>query len=355
MFNVRRNLPIVGKFFKRKLDRSLDRVRQKGHERLTVMIIPHGQEEVFSLQLNWSMIFFLVGSLMMALILSVYGAYWQIVKKREVDNLKLRYGINLHNAVKVESGAEERIELQNELFDRLRIIATLVGIPEKAVATLPESDQAEEMARRSLESEVIERLDFGPGSDYLPPVYSLETNFNLMKDQQPLLVTTHESVKYGYGIFTGMPLGRPVAMNGNIFDTSLFGRRINPIQGTGIEIHEGIDMSAPYGTPVYATAAGTVYSTVYSGTGYGNVIIIQHDYGYYSLFAHLSGIYVRKGQWVTRRQKIGAVGRSGRATGSHLHYEVRLGNVQKINPLPFVCGTDLVSKSCVEYNRKDSL
>ncbi len=98
--------------------------------------------------------------------------------------------------------------------------------------------------------------------------------------------------------------------------------------------HEGIDVSAPMGTPIEAPAAGRVVSSGWE-TGYGNVVVIDHGYGIVTKFAHTSKILVRRGQHVERGQRIALVGNSGLATGPHLHYEVHV-NGRPVDPLHYV-------------------
>ncbi len=112
--------------------------------------------------------------------------------------------------------------------------------------------------------------------------------------------------------------------------TSGFGRRYHPITKR-LKAHTGIDITAPKGTPVYATADGIV-SRENPGGGYGLVIVINHGYSYKTLYAHLSKKAVKPGQKVKRGQLIGYVGSTGMSTGSHLHYEV-IKNGQRVNPV----------------------
>lgn len=116
-----------------------------------------------------------------------------------------------------------------------------------------------------------------------------------------------------------------------------FGGRRNPFGGSSYEYHEGQDIDAAFGTPVIASANGTV---VFAGwqNGYGQVVYIDHGSGLSTRYGHLSRIDVFAGQSVTRGDALGLVGSSGRSTGPHLHYEVRLNN-EPVNPveyLPFV-------------------
>ena len=108
-----------------------------------------------------------------------------------------------------------------------------------------------------------------------------------------------------------------------------FGSRQDPINGEGA-FHSGIDIEAPYGSPVRATADGEVTGTT-MGAGYGRQIVLSHGHDVVTLYGHLSAMAVVPGQHVSRGQVIGYVGQSGRATGPHLHYEVRVHNVP-VNP-----------------------
>ncbi len=109
--------------------------------------------------------------------------------------------------------------------------------------------------------------------------------------------------------------------------TSPFGRRWG-------RMHAGVDLAAPVGTPIYATADGLVVSAGRE-SGYGNVVRIQHEFGFETVYAHQSKITVKVGQQVSRGVQIGAMGSTGRSTGSHLHYEVRV-NGQPVNPMTYL-------------------
>lgn len=114
--------------------------------------------------------------------------------------------------------------------------------------------------------------------------------------------------------------------------TSSFGERIDPLAedpGEG-EFHRGIDIATPSGTAIHATGDGVVVSAGW-GTGYGREVVLNHGHGITTLYAHMSSIAVIPGQTVTRGQVIGYVGLSGRSTGPHLHYEVRIHDTP-VNP-----------------------
>ncbi|MGK2912377.1 MAG: M23 family metallopeptidase [Sphingobium sp.] len=139
-----------------------------------------------------------------------------------------------------------------------------------------------------------------------------------------------------------IPSGRPVE---KLSLTSNYGVRSDPFNGSA-RMHKGIDIPGPIGTPVYATADGVVSRAGWA-SGYGNLVEISHGNGMETRYGHMSKLIVAPNTHVRRGQLIGLMGSTGRSTGSHLHYEVRVaGNA--INPLPFVAGADYL----VSVNRK---
>lgn len=131
--------------------------------------------------------------------------------------------------------------------------------------------------------------------------------------------------------FEKVPFAQPVSAH--VRRTSGFGYRRDPIRG-GTRLHAGMDWAGAYGTTIKATADGVVTHAGWQ-SGYGRVVIIEHAFGLETRFAHLSKITVRKGQRVSRGERIGAMGNSGRSTGTHLHYEVRL-NGNPVDPMKYI-------------------
>ncbi|MDE6154450.1 MAG: M23 family metallopeptidase, partial [Muribaculaceae bacterium] len=130
-----------------------------------------------------------------------------------------------------------------------------------------------------------------------------------------------------------VPSIQPVADKDLRHMASGYGRRVDPVYGT-VRFHEGMDFSAPIGTPVYATGDGVIKTAGRSMSGYGNMIDIDHGFNYLTRYAHLSEVLVAPGQQVKRGDLIGKVGNTGKSTGSHLHYEVRLKGVAQ-NPVNY--------------------
>ncbi|MEM6965969.1 MAG: M23 family metallopeptidase, partial [Bacteroidota bacterium] len=119
----------------------------------------------------------------------------------------------------------------------------------------------------------------------------------------------------------------------SIRSLSGFGLRFHPVFKR-MKMHTGIDFTCPTGTPIQATGDGVVYRVTKSFTGYGHHVVIDHGFGYKTLYGHMSSINVRKGQKVTRGQKIGEVGSTGTSTAPHLHYEV-IEKGRKVNPIHY--------------------
>ena len=113
-----------------------------------------------------------------------------------------------------------------------------------------------------------------------------------------------------------------------------YGMRIHPVHKVK-KMHQGIDFTAPRGTSIQATGNGRVIKAVKSRTGYGHHIIIDHGYGYKTLYGHLSEVLVKKGEIVAKGQKIGTVGSSGLSTAPHCHYEVRINN-NPVDPINYI-------------------
>jgi len=128
-----------------------------------------------------------------------------------------------------------------------------------------------------------------------------------------------------------IPYGYPIPGHTRI--SSYFGYRRNPF-GWGFEFHYGVDFPASYGAPVRATGAGTVVEAGWKGP-LGLAVVVDHGYGYRTLYGHLSSISVRLGQRLARGEQVGLVGSTGRSTGPHLHYSV-FRNGSEVNPARYL-------------------
>lgn len=131
-----------------------------------------------------------------------------------------------------------------------------------------------------------------------------------------------------------------------LLQCSGFGYRIHPIFKTS-KMHWGIDFNAPMNTPIQATGKGKVIVAGNRKDGYGNCVIIDHGFGFQTLYAHMSKISVTTGQEVIRGQQIGRIGSTGQSTGAHLHYEVKKDGV-KVDPIQY-CTDGLTPEEYQEF------
>lgn len=156
------------------------------------------------------------------------------------------------------------------------------------------------------------------------------TTLNILKDLLGVLETRLDSVRTGVERQQALAAATPSIWPVVGWLSSAFGSRTDPLNG-GSDFHPGLDISADYGTPVKATAEGTVDTAGWAGD-YGNMILVRHGYGMSTRYGHLSRLAVAAGDTVHRGQIIGYVGATGRTTGPHLHYEILM-NGARINPL----------------------
>jgi murein DD-endopeptidase MepM/ murein hydrolase activator NlpD len=170
-------------------------------------------------------------------------------------------------------------------------------------------------------------------SAFSPAIVGPEDTFGILRDLLGRLEDRLQLVRTDVEKRSALAAATPSIWPTHGWLSAAFGHRDDPFGG-GEEFHTGIDLSTDKGQPVVATAAGTIESASYNGA-YGNMVVIDHGFGLKTRYAHLSGFAVQPGDTVERSAVIGYVGSTGRATGTHLHYEV-LVNGQLVNPIQFL-------------------
>lgn len=144
---------------------------------------------------------------------------------------------------------------------------------------------------------------------------------------------------FGAGASVSVPSLQPVE---GMSLSSDFGTRSDPFTGRRKQ-HAGIDIPKPAGTPIYATADGFAARAQWV-SGYGNMVQLEHGGGFQTRYGHMSSIAIAPGQRVRKGQVIGYVGSTGRSTGNHLHYEVRIGGAP-VNPMPYMTDVNVARVS----------
>lgn len=154
-----------------------------------------------------------------------------------------------------------------------------------------------------------------------------------MEDHKALLNIAYHNAREREEFLEHVPAIQPIYNKDLKRTASGWGYRIHPIYNVK-KFHYGMDFSAATGTPVYSTGKGIIEFAGYTKKGYGNVVIVDHGYGYKTLYAHLSKILVKKKDPVERGTTIALVGNTGLSTGPHLHYEV-FRNGKRVNPVNY--------------------
>ena len=247
------------------------------------------------------------------------GSPTEKLVKAENENLKYRYQ-DLNK--KVKEIQQQMAELEKRDNNVYRSIFEAQPIPDSARAQALEKQKE------------IAKVEGMRGNALVQSIHaSLSTLANRIAiqkksyDELAVLVNNKEE------LLGATPAIQPVSNQDLNRIASGFGYRIDPIYKTP-KMHAGMDFSAPQGTPIYATAHGSIKSTGYSDIGYGNHVIINHGYGYETLYGHMIRIKVRRGQKVKRGEILGYVGSTGKSTGPHCHYEVHK-NGNKLDPVYF--------------------
>lgn len=189
---------------------------------------------------------------------------------------------------------------------------------EKEIAQLKEIQLVQGMGQIELENSI-----YGTLNKIARRMYAQEKSYvqidQFIKNKEELLACT--------------PAIQPLSNKDLKRIASGFGHRIDPVYKT-VKFHAGLDFTAPQGTPIYASANGVVRTAAHLGTGYGNHVVINHGYGYETLYGHMFKVKAKVGQRVKRGEVIGYVGSTGKSTGPHCHYEVHK-NGRPLDPVYF--------------------
>ena len=258
----------------------------------------------------------------LAIVLAIFfffGSPREKMQAREIEYLKLQYEILDDRLESMEFIAEELQERDNDVY---RVIFEADPIPtsvRKSGFTMKERyEDLMGYKNSNMVAYVAMKLDTIASQLYYQSV-SYDKVFEMARKKSEML--------------SCIPAIIPIKESDIKQISSYFGYRTDPIYKV-TKYHSGMDFAASPGTEIYASGDGEVVKVESNYWGYGNVITIDHGYGYKTRYAHLKKFAVKKGQKVKRGQLVGYVGSSGKATGPHLHYEV-LKNDEAVDPLHF--------------------
>lgn len=294
----------------------------------TFMFIPENQSNVKSYRIPvWFSGFAAVSIILLVLTSAVCFSTLSSLRlqyKISEEKIGKLTAINNSQKVEIEKLQQSSEEVQKQLAENSEMLDEVkqaVGI------TLPAFD-------KSTETKLIASYDNSatslPKENTSPNMAGIEAAFISLADK---IAAQKQVIKESMGPIESQLaylMAKPSIMPVNAPITDGFGYRKNPFTSRGTEFHSGIDFAASYGTDVSATGDGIV---MFSGwnAGYGRTVIISHGYGITTLYAHNSKLLVKQGDKVKKGQAIAKVGNTGRSTGTHLHYEVKV-NGKSVNP-----------------------
>jgi murein DD-endopeptidase MepM/ murein hydrolase activator NlpD len=292
--------------------------------RYTVLIADCSTGVVRRVTLNLRPALLLVGAVVVLPILIGLGAKWSA--RTEIDEIRAA-----NNLLQEENGSYRaatgeltaQIQSLEGVINDLGARATIDPEKARAMQKLPAMVKARAAGGGVTNSAAVASL-------FSTALTSPEDTFGVLRDLLGGLESRLRNVRRDVERREALANATPSLWPAHGWLTGYFGGRDDPFTGEA-GYHQGIDISTEKGQPVYATADGRVEAASYSGD-YGNLIVLKHGFGLSTRYGHLSAFKVREGQTVKRGQVIGYVGATGRATGSHLHYEI-LANGELLNPL----------------------
>ncbi|MGB5463300.1 MAG: M23 family metallopeptidase [Aureibaculum sp.] len=272
-------------------------------------------------------LWFLLSSAVMGLIF-VFISYQFIespkekAQKRELENLKLHYGLINKKMTQVEKVLDGIQHRDNDIY---RLYFETNPIPNEqrkaGFGGVNRYKSLEGFQNSEMIIDVSKNMDILSKQLYIQSK-SLDEIISLAEDKEKLLAA--------------IPAIQPIKKEDLTRMASGYGWRSDPFTKAQ-KNHNGMDFTAPTGTPIYATGNGRILRADNTASGFGEHIEIDHGYGYKTIYAHLSKYNVKRGQQVNRGDLIGFVGNTGRSVGPHLHYEVHK-NDRPINPINFYYG-----------------
>jgi len=294
----------------------------------TLLFVPQNSKRVFKIKIPFYVLIagLATATVMLVFLLYILFNYFYIISEfRNIDDIEARnrkLGKQLYSYKLRIEGIENSLERLKTLTTKLKIVSNIGG--------------PEQKEQNSTDSDIIEGIDdFSMSSDAEIDNEFRKMHSNLRDIEYKIAYQEEELTNLGEYLAEQSALlaATPSIVPVKGWVTSIFGSRVDPFTKRA-ERHEGIDISSRIGTPIIAPADGVV---TFAGNkpGYGLMLSIDHGYGITTVYGHNSRVFVAQGARVKRGMPISAVGSTGRSTGPHLHYEVRINGVP-VNPKKFI-------------------
>ena len=322
------------RFIFHKHRQKVEDTKKKGWNGLSVFIFSdNAHSEPIQFRINYFIIIFLSVFVFFLPLISL-GIYIkrQVDKKEEIESVEMRHRLlelsmrKTQDKRKIISNIEKQLSdfHENFLFQNTEL-STSISLENILKTTRSIQEKQNKKAYPSSEPH-RSRYEL----KYLIPMKRVMgelINYRIPFTFRPIWnrITIYHITPRGWGLAGGV---------GHV--TSLYGNRKNPME-SGSEFHSGIDFAYKEGTPIIATAPGYIIRAVkLIKSGYGKHVVIHHGFGFTSLYAHCKEVTVDEGDFVERGDIIALLGKTGRTTGHHLHYEIQIGYDKPTNPLPYV-------------------
>ena len=292
--------------------------------KLTIMIVPHSQSKVINFQTN---VFALVFSVL--LIVGILSSFLYFNRRSISANMEISSLMD-QNRSTLASLDELRDENAN-LFQAAKRFQTSLSQSLSLLGIDQVKSNNDVSASNSDLSSLFTSTETAQGTSR--EVADIKELTTYLEDAVKPIEQIGKMLKTQQNLFTEIPSICPVK-NPNYHISMAFGPNIHPLQGNWY-IHKGIDFSTwRSGDAVLATASGQVVTVAFDNS-FGNYIIIKHNHGMYTRYAHLNSFRVKKGETVSQGQVIGTIGNTGVSTGPHLHYEVHIGS-DVVDPAKYI-------------------
>lgn len=292
-------------------------------KRITLMLIPHSEKKVFNIQVS---LFSIVA--VVVLFLSLLFSFFILSSGysgslRVIDDRDGRIDQAEADLYKTSEAVEKLNESAEQFKQAINRTLQAVNINNSSV----DGNSGRGGDLNNLLN--IQESDASSSSD----VKTIGNVTTLLNNTVPQLVEITDQISKKSGHFIDMPSILPLRNVQGRFTLS-FGPQKEPFTGKWY-LHRGLDIAYSRGTQIIATANGKVESVDFQANGYGNTIVLSHKWSYSTRYAHLDKVFVTRGQYVKQGDVIGLMGSTGRSTGPHLHYEVRIGPTY-VNPADYI-------------------
>jgi murein DD-endopeptidase MepM/ murein hydrolase activator NlpD len=306
----------IGNFFKY--------VMVKGKQRFTVMLIPHSEKKIFNFQISFFTLIFVTCTLSIILVgFFVLATHFTAINEQNTQLIQ-------------DKDANEKT--LTSLKDQIASIRTAGSHFKSSMDDIMNAVQS--LATTTSQASPVIGASYSsfpetvsPAADGIRELSDLRTVTSVLESSQTNLESISHTIEALKDLMANTPTTWPLkGAIGTV--TTRFGWTTNPFTKVGYS-HNGLDIAAPFGTPIVATADGNI-AEIGNNADLGNFVVIKHKYGFYTRYAHMSRTAGKgPGSAVKRGDIIGFIGLTGLTTGPHLHYEVRLGS-QYYDPMGFL-------------------